>query len=241
MFSHWYCCCVFSTYKIYSVYSALEIWQKPSSGDSETTRAPLAPVQAAFTTYLQLLSTGLQVVSREPVLSYSISASAGLKSYKFLSFGQVRNCNNFIVFTLPTSRNCTTPSYFTMMREKPLLTEALWATSKRCIVHCLLGVTIWKFIHYFKSQHPSLKEETRTAFLNRKQWVLWYLARALPGRQSSVTHSSVDEKRNWIFAVSLPTQSQVNKTGRKPLFFPLACCQSSYAEIFTTTPAAGPC
>lgn len=165
-----------------------------------------------------------------------ISASAGLKSYKFLSFGQASNCNYFIVFTLPTSRNFTTPSYFTIMREKPLLTETLWAASKGALFNAFLE---WLFenpsIHYFKSQHPGLTEETRTAFLYWKQRVLWYFDRALLGRQSSVTHSNADEKINWIFAVSLPTQFQVNKTVRKPLIFPLACCQSSYDELFTHT------
>lgn len=118
------------------------------------------------------------------------------------------------------------------MREKPLLTEALWATSKRCIVQCLLVVTIWKFICYFKSQHPSLTEETRTVSLNWKQGVLWYFDRALLGKQSSVTHSNVDVKRNWIFAVS---QFQVNKIVRKTLVSPLVCCQTSYDELFTST------
>lgn len=35
--------------------------------------------------------------------------------------------------------------------------------------------------------------------------------------------------------MSLPTRFQVNKTSRKPLVFPLVCCQSNSAEISTNT------
>lgn len=208
-------------------------WQWEDHQGSSSTCPSCTSVHSPHTCSCFLLVSRWSWPSTVSTVLTHISASAGLKSYKFLSFGQVSNCNDFIVFTLPTSRNFTTPSYFTIMREKPLLKEALWAASKRCIVQCLLGVTIWKSIHYFKSQHPGLTEETRTAFLNWKQRVLWYFDRALLGRQSSVTHSNADEKINWIFAVSLPTQFQVNKTVRKPLIFPLVCCQSSYDELFT--------
>lgn len=142
MFSHCYLCSTFPTYKIYSVYFALEIGQNQSCGDSEKiTRTPLAPVQAAFLCLYHILAAAFywSLGGLDPPLSPlpQISASAALKSYKFLSFGQVRNCNDSIVFTLPTSRKFTTPSYFTKMREKPQWTEALWATSKRCIVQWL--------------------------------------------------------------------------------------------------------
>lgn len=118
MFTHSYLCCLFPAYKIYSVYFALEIWQKQSSGDSEKiTRAPLAPLSLhlAHTCSCFLLISRWSWLSTHFPKHFCISR---IKKYQFLNFGRVSCCSEFIVSTLPISRNFTTPSYSIIWREK---------------------------------------------------------------------------------------------------------------------------